>query len=660
MGFSNYQVAVVEWSKQDGIAAAIDDELRRLQATSCVFPADEAIPAWANVVFSFGPYGRFLPLARRVAAIPADRRPVFVHWNTEGIPDLRLSWSVMKALSMARSWFGRRFESGNRLSHLQGRYPFFTWEERRALRFRYMGDYYYAHQKGWLSVFADSSALYADLHRRHNLPTVFAPWGASPTWYQEMDLERDIDVLWMGGWGTRRRQQLFNRLRAELDPHGVRFHVADNIQNPFIFNDTRTRFLNRAKITLNLTRTWYDDNFSRFALAIPNRSLVVSEPLLAHCPAYNPGVHYVSAPIEQLAETILYYLDHEEERARIVDNGYQLVTTELRFDRSIQAILEAVDKNQKAAGYDRPAHYHSVNYHRGEIVDNTFEPTIKSSHPSGTNSTNATRPPDMASDSTLVAIREYWNSRPLGVQYRSDHNLEVGSAEFFAHIRPWMTPYKFPWIMERIEREAALLKGKNLLEVGCGMGFDSLEFLRRGVRVTATDLTPNAVQLASRHFELEGVQPEAVHTASALELPFPDHTFDAVWADGVLHVTGNTAQAIAEVRRVLVPGGRAIISHFYRKPSWMYWLHRWGKENIEHKEEDPPVNEFLTEKEILAMFTGFEVVEAVQEHERALLVRRDGLKAALYTYGFMPLYNCLPQAFARRLAYKFSVTAVKI
>jgi ubiquinone/menaquinone biosynthesis C-methylase UbiE len=223
-----------------------------------------------------------------------------------------------------------------------------------------------------------------------------------------------------------------------------------------------------------------------------------------------------------------------------------------------------------------------------------------------------------------------------------------------------MNPFKFPWIMERIEREAAILKGKHLLEVGCGLGYDSLEFLRRGVRVTATDLTPNAVRLARRHFEIEGVQAEDVRTASALDLPFHDNTFDAIWANGVLHATGDTARAISEVRRVLRPGGRAIICHFYRKPSWMLLLHRLGRENIEYKEQDPPVNDFMTEREILAMFVGFTIVEAVQEHYRALPVCRHGLKAALYTYGFKPLYNLVPPVIARRFAYKFSVTAIKV
>lgn len=258
-----------------------------------------------------------------------------------------------------------------------------------------------------------------------------------------------------------------------------------------------------------------------------------------------------------------------------------------------------------------------------------------------------------------AAIEKYWNSHPLGIQYVSDPDVEDGSPEFFEHIRPWMNPYKFPWIMDRIEAEAGRLAGRRLLEVGCGMGYDSLEFIRRGVRVTAVDLTEAAVAYAKRHFDIVEADAEEVRVGNALDLPFDDESFDAVWSNGVLHATGDTPKAIDEVWRVLKPGGRAIISHFYRRPSWMHLIHRLGRENIEHKDEDPPVNEFYTESEIEAMFDRFDIEATFREHHRALPVARTGFKASLYRYVFRPLYNLLPDGLARQFAYKYSVIAIK-
>lgn len=259
----------------------------------------------------------------------------------------------------------------------------------------------------------------------------------------------------------------------------------------------------------------------------------------------------------------------------------------------------------------------------------------------------------------ISSIRAYWDSHPLGRQYVRDASIEPGTVEYFEHIRPWMSFYKFPWIKGRLEREADLLRGKHLLEVGCGMGFDSVEFLRRGVRVTATDLTPTAVEFTRKHCSVKGLNPVEVRIENVCDLTFEDETFDAVWARGVLHATGDTREALEEIYRVLKPGGRAIISHFYRRPSWMFWMSRFGRQNIEFEDEDPPVNDFLTEREILKLFTDFRVVETAREHYRALPVARNGLKAGLYTWIFKPLYNLLPSPLAKRLAYKFSVIAVK-
>ncbi len=61
-------------------------------------------------------------------------------------------------------------------------------------------------------------------------------------------------------------------------------------------------------------------------------------------------------------------------------------------------------------------------------------------------------------DTIVDKVRTYWDAHPLGLQYVSDSNVEIGSPEFYEHIRPWMNPYKFSWIMERIESEASNLR----------------------------------------------------------------------------------------------------------------------------------------------------------------------------------------------------------
>jgi len=76
-------------------------------------------------------------------------------------------------------------------------------------------------------------------------------------------------------------------------------------------------------------------------MACPNRSLVVSEPVLPHCTAFKENVHYVSAKIEDLANTIVYYLEHEEQRRQITDNAYRLMMSELKFERSLRKMFAA-------------------------------------------------------------------------------------------------------------------------------------------------------------------------------------------------------------------------------------------------------------------------------------------------------------------------------
>ncbi len=161
-------------------------------------------------------------------------------------------------------------------------------------------------------------------------------------------------------------------------------------------------------------------------------------------------------------------------------------------------------------------------------------------------------------------VREYWNSHPCGTQFT---DLEWGSREFFDEVEKFR--YDTQPFMKKIA-EFDKFAGKRVLEIGCGLGTDLLQFARGGADVTGIDLTPNSIELVQKRFRMESLQVDA-RVADAENLPFANDSFDLIYSFGVLHHTPNTQKAIDEVYRVLKPGGRIIIM-LYNKTSLHVWL----------------------------------------------------------------------------------------
>ncbi len=120
------------------------------------------------------------------------------------------------------------------------------------------------------------------------------------------------------------------------------------------------------------------------------------------------------------------------------------------------------------------------------------------------------------------------------------------------------------------DEEAAWLRGKSLLEVGCGSGRETAELwlkLDGQVKITAIDPVPTLLELAEKSFSgyIDEIDPghppltdenrPVFQVASATSLPFADATFDAAFHSLVLHWTPSPVKSIAEIVRVLKPGG---------------------------------------------------------------------------------------------------------
>ncbi|MGH9941419.1 MAG: class I SAM-dependent methyltransferase [Pyrinomonadaceae bacterium] len=154
-------------------------------------------------------------------------------------------------------------------------------------------------------------------------------------------------------------------------------------------------------------------------------------------------------------------------------------------------------------------------------------------------------------------VRRFWQAHPCGTKFA---NAELGTRRFYEEVERHR--YEKEWhIPEAADFAAA--RGLKVLEIGCGLGTDGAQFARAGAAYTGVDLTDAAVELARRRFEVEGL-PGEFRTADAEALDFADESFELVYSHGVLHHTPDIARALGEVRRVLRPGGRAVVMVYHR------------------------------------------------------------------------------------------------
>jgi ubiquinone/menaquinone biosynthesis C-methylase UbiE len=169
-------------------------------------------------------------------------------------------------------------------------------------------------------------------------------------------------------------------------------------------------------------------------------------------------------------------------------------------------------------------------------------------------------------DSGKRAVQEFWDRAACGEElYLANQQREGYSAQ--ARRRYELEPV----IVQFAEFEAAA--GQRVLEIGVGLGADHQRYAEAGARLWGIDLTERAVAHTRRRLTLFGLD-SALSTGDAEHLPFPADEFDSVYSWGVLHHSPDTPRAVAEVHRVLRPGGvaRIMIYHKWSLVGYMLWI----------------------------------------------------------------------------------------
>ncbi len=242
---------------------------------------------------------------------------------------------------------------------------------------------------------------------------------------------------------------------------------------------------------------------------------------------------------------------------------------------------------------------------------------------------------------SIEDVRVYWNSHI--------HDLEIssqppGSRGFFDDLEQYHFE-KLHHLLRLVDFDG--YGGRSVLDVGCGAGIDLARFARGGALATGVDLAPSAIELARTNFTQQTL-PGRFEVANAEELPFPDNSFDLVFAHGVVQYTPDPQRLVNECRRVLRPGGEAIVQ-VYNRVSWLNALSKLMNVGLEH--EAAPVLLKFSIPEFRRLLAGFREVRIVPERFPVKSRLHGGWKGAIYNGLFVGPFNALPRPIVRRFGW---------
>lgn len=220
-------------------------------------------------------------------------------------------------------------------------------------------------------------------------------------------------------------------------------------------------------------------------------------------------------------------------------------------------------------------------------------------------------------------VRDYWNRRPCNIRHST---AEIGTKEYFDQVeaRKYMVEAHIPAFAD-----FSAWKGKKVLEIGCGIGTDTMNFARAGAIVTAVDLSSESLKLAKQRAEVFGLSDRITFfeaNAERLSEFIPEEKYDLVYSFGVIHHSPHPEEIIKQIRENFVKEGTTLkLMVYYRyswKVLWMLLLEKgkfWKLDEIiaKHSEAQTgcPVTYSYTKKNIKELIgTGFKVEDAFVEH----------------------------------------------
>jgi SAM-dependent methyltransferase len=206
-------------------------------------------------------------------------------------------------------------------------------------------------------------------------------------------------------------------------------------------------------------------------------------------------------------------------------------------------------------------------------------------------------------------VKRFWNSRPCNIRHSSK---EIGTKEYFDEVenRKYLVE---PHIPNFADFEN--WNGKSVLEIGCGIGTDAVNFARAGAHYSGIELSEESLEIARERFNVfDLVGNLQLGDAENLESTYTGKTFDLIYSFGVLHHTPNIENALRSIRK-LAHENSIIKIMVYAKNSWKQVMINAGLDQPEAQFGCPIANSYSKDEiSKLLISNGLRPISLEQDH----------------------------------------------
>ena len=221
---------------------------------------------------------------------------------------------------------------------------------------------------------------------------------------------------------------------------------------------------------------------------------------------------------------------------------------------------------------------------------------------------------------TIENVREFWNVRPCNVRHSP---RPIGSREYFDEVeaRKYFVEPHIPGFAQ-LER----WRGKKVLEIGCGIGTDSINFARAGADLTVVELSEASLELCRQRFEVFGLTARFwLGNAEELSTFVPVERYDLVYAFGVIHHSPDPSKIVREIRKYIDTRSEIrlmLYSKWSGKVAWIilksgrgaFWRAAELVRRHSEAQEGCPVTYAYSFAEIRELLHAFEIVSIRKDH----------------------------------------------